>query len=37
MYTEVLKALHAVATMILIMLAIQLKEIAMKILSEVMR
>lgn len=37
MYTEVLKALQAVATMILIMLAIQLKEIAMKILSEVMR
>jgi hypothetical protein len=35
MYTEVLKVLHALATCILLFLAVQLKEIALRILMEV--
>jgi hypothetical protein len=35
MYTEVLKILHALATCILMFLAIQLKDILLRILVEV--
>jgi hypothetical protein len=35
MYKEVLKVLHALATCILLFLAVQLKEIVLRILSEV--
>jgi hypothetical protein len=34
MYTEVLKILHALATMILLFLACQLKDICLRILVE---
>ena len=35
MYREVLRIMHALATMILLMLAIQLKEILLRVLVEV--
>lgn len=35
MYTEVLKIMHALATMILLFLAIQLKDLVLRVLMEV--
>lgn len=35
MYREVLKVMHVLATCILLMLAVQLKEIVLRILQEV--
>lgn len=35
MYTEVLKVMHALATMILLFLAIQLKDLMFRVLMEV--